>query len=71
MAFTPPFGAVVSPPSLEETIVALILLLALVTLILFGVGFTVHVLWIVAVILAVAWLVGFVVRPGGRRWYYW
>lgn len=50
---------------------ALILLLALITLIFFGIGFTVHVLWIVAVVLALAWLIGFAVRPGGKRWYYW
>ncbi len=49
----------------------LILLLALLALIFFGIGFTVHFLWIVAVILAIVWLIGFVVRPGGRRWYYW
>jgi hypothetical protein len=58
-------------PNDEETNVALILLLALIALILFGVGFTAHVLWIVAVVLALVWLIGFAVRPGGKRWYYW
>ncbi len=48
-----------------------VLLLALLALILFGVGFTVHVLWWVALALAVIWVIGFVARPHGRRWYYW
>jgi hypothetical protein len=50
-------------------IVLAVLLLA----ILFGaVGFAVHVLWILAAILLVAWLVGFVARGGeGARWYRW
>lgn len=45
-----------------------ILLLAL---ILGGFGFAVHVLWIVALAVLVVWLLGFLVRPGGKRWYYW
>lgn len=49
-----------------------VLLVALLALILFGAGFALHLLWWVAIVLAVIWLVGFVVRPhGGRRWYYW
>jgi hypothetical protein len=37
---------------------ALLIVLAILTLILFGVGFTLHWLWIVAAILAVIWLIG-------------
>jgi hypothetical protein len=48
-----------------------IILLALLALILFGVGFTIHILWWIAIILAVVWLIGFFVHPGGRRWYRW
>jgi hypothetical protein len=50
-------------------LVLAVLLLA----ILFGaVGFAVHALWIIAVILLVAWVIGFVVRAGeGARWYRW
>lgn len=51
---------------------AIILLLALLALILFGVGFTVHFLWIVAVIVLAILLIGFlfrVVDGGGRGWY--
>ncbi len=50
-----------------------LLLALLLVLILFGVGITAHFLWIVAVVLLIAWLVGFAgpVRRGGGRWYYW
>lgn len=53
----------------------LLLLLLLVVLLLFGVGFAVHVLWIVAVIFALFWLVGAALGRGesaGRhRFYRW
>jgi hypothetical protein len=46
----------------------LLVVLALITLILFGVGFTLHWLWILAVIMAVVWLVSLLVGGvGGRR----
>jgi hypothetical protein len=54
-----------------------ILLVLLLAVVLGGVGFLVHALWIVAGIVLVLWLVGFVVRSaegagGGRaRWYRW
>lgn len=48
-----------------------VLLVALLALILFGIGFTVHVLWWVALVLAVIWVIGFVARYDGRRWYHW
>ena len=44
---------------------ALLIVLAILTLIFFGVGFTLHWLWIVAAILAVIWLIGLV--TGGLR----
>jgi hypothetical protein len=52
-------------------VVLLVLLLALV---LGGLGFAVHVLWWIALVVLVLWLVGFVVRAGEsvggrRRWY--
>lgn len=52
---------------------AVILLVLLLALILGGLGFAVHALWIVAVVVAVLWLLGFVVRSatGGGRWYRW
>ncbi len=49
---------------------ALILLLLL-ALILFGIGFTLKFLWIVAAIVFVVWLIGFVARGPEARWYRW
>ncbi len=43
-----------------------ILVLLLIALILVGVGFAVHVLWIVAVVFLIAWLVGLVLGVGRR-----
>lgn len=53
-----------------------ILLILLLALALGGAGFAVHALWIVAGVVLVVWLLGFVIRPaavGGRRarWYRW
>lgn len=51
---------------------ALILLVLLLALILGGLGFAVHVLWWVALVVLVLWLVGFLFRSGPkRRWYRW
>jgi hypothetical protein len=55
---------------------AAILLALLVVLIIGGIGFAIHVLWWIALIALVIWLVGFIVRlgegaSGRRRWYYW
>jgi hypothetical protein len=49
----------------------MILLLLLLVAILFGLGFVAKWLFIVAAVLFVLWLVGWLVRPGGGRWYYW
>ena len=52
---------------------AALLLFALLVLILFGAGTAVHFLWIIAIIAAIVWIIGFAMRPagGGGRWYYW
>jgi hypothetical protein len=56
---------------------ALILVALLVVLVLGGLGFALHVLWWVALIALVIWLLGFVLRAGEsiggarRRWYRW
>jgi hypothetical protein len=50
--------------------IAAVLLLLLVA-ILFGVGFAAHALFWVAAILLAVWLIGWLARPAGRRWYYW
>jgi hypothetical protein len=53
----------------------IILLVLLLALILGGLGFAIHVLWWIALIVLVIWLIGFVVRVGEGgsrgRWYRW
>jgi hypothetical protein len=56
----------------------IILLALLVVLILFGLGFALHVLWWVALVALIVWGLGFllrvgetIARPRRRRWYYW
>lgn len=51
-------------------IVIVVLLLAL---LLFGLGFALHLLWWLALIVLVLWLLGFVLRGPQRsgRWYRW
>ncbi|GAA1249483.1 hypothetical protein GCM10009665_45340 [Kitasatospora nipponensis] len=54
----------------------LLIVVLLLALILGGAGFAVHVLWWVALVVLVLWLLGFVLRSpagsGGRsRWYRW
>ncbi len=53
---------------------AVVLIALLVILILFGLGFALHVLWWLALIALVLWLLGFVFRTREttrRRWYRW
>ncbi|MGK4585171.1 hydrophobic protein [Kitasatospora sp. HPMI-4] len=51
---------------------AVLLLVLLLALILGGLGFAVHVLWWIALVVFVLWLVGFAVgHLGGARWYRW
>jgi hypothetical protein len=53
----------------------LLLLAFLVVLFFFGLGFAVHLLWIIAVIFLVLWLVGYALgrgeRAGRHRFYRW
>jgi len=55
----------------------IVLLALLVVLILFGLGFALHVLWWIAIIALIIWLLGFLMRAGEgvasrrRRWYRW
>ncbi len=60
----------------REVVVVPLLLVLLLALLLFGAGFAVKILWLVAVIVLVVWLIGFAARgthpSGGRhRWYRW
>jgi hypothetical protein len=54
---------------------ALILLVLLLALLLGGLGFAVHILWWIALIVLVVWVLGFLIRVGEggsrRRWYRW
>jgi hypothetical protein len=54
---------------------AIILLVLLLALILGGLGFAIHLLWWVALVVLVLWLLGFLIRVGEgtprRRWYRW
>jgi hypothetical protein len=56
-----------------ERAVMLILLGLLLVLLFFGLGFTLHALWIIAIVLFVAWLIGLVIGRGesaGRNHFY-
>jgi len=55
-----------------------LILLALLIVLIFGVaGFALHVLWWIAIVALIIWLLGFVLRRGEgiggrrRRWYRW
>ena len=55
---------------------AALLIALLIVIILFGVGFSLHILWWIAVVALVIWLLGFLFRVGEsagsrRRWFYW
>jgi len=52
---------------------AILLIALLIVLLLGGLGFALHVLWWMALIALVVWLLGFLLRAGSgsRRWYYW
>jgi hypothetical protein len=49
--------------------VGLILLVLLVVVIFAGAGFALHVLWIVAALFLVLWLLGFVMAGADHSWY--
>lgn len=48
-----------------------LLLVLLLILLLFGAGFALKMLWWIAIIALILWLLGFVMRSGGGRWYRW
>jgi hypothetical protein len=59
----------------RNQLMAIILLVLLLALILGGLGFAIHILWWIALIVLVIWLIGFLVRMGEGtsrgRWYRW
>ncbi len=48
-----------------------LLLVLLLAILLFGIGFTAHLLWIVALVVLVLWVIGFLARGPEARWYRW
>jgi hypothetical protein len=54
---------------------ALLLIVLLLALLLFGLGFALHLLWIIAAVVFVFWLVGFALARGAshgtHHWYRW
>jgi hypothetical protein len=54
---------------------AILIAVIILAIILFGVGFAIHVLWWIALALLVIWLLGFLFRSAGggtrRTWYRW
>jgi len=59
----------------RNTAMGIILLVLLLALILGGLGFAIHILWWIALVVLVIWLIGFLVRVGEggsrSRWYRW
>jgi hypothetical protein len=68
-------GACCGWPRWKDRFMGIILLVLLLALILGGLGFAIHVLWWIALVVLVIWLIGFVVRAGEGtsrgRWYRW
>ena len=48
-----------------------LLLVLLLAIVLFGIGFAVKFLWILAAIVLALWLIGFLARGADARWYRW
>ena len=66
----------INPSSEEANVMAVLLVVLLVVLLLGGAGFAFHLLWFIAALLLVAWLLGFLFRGTGTtgargRWYRW
>jgi hypothetical protein len=68
-----PFSAAIDNEG--NTLMALILIVLLLALLLGGLGFAVHILWWIALIVLVVWVLGFLLRVGAggsrSRWYRW
>ena len=65
-----------APHTERDKTMGLIILVLLIALLFGGLGFASHVLWIVAVVVFIAWVAGFALArgegAGGRgRWYRW
>ncbi|MCU1460122.1 MAG: hypothetical protein JWO37_197 [Acidimicrobiales bacterium] len=49
----------------------LVLAVLILALLFGGLGFAVHALWVIAVVLLVVWLLGFLLRGAEASWYRW
>jgi hypothetical protein len=65
----PPLRAPVVKQHESEFEMGLILLALLVVLLFAGLGFALHVLWIIAAVLLVVWIIGFLVSGAEHSWY--
>jgi hypothetical protein len=65
----PPLWGVRREQLEREFEMGLILLVLLVVLLFAGLGFALHVLWIIAAVLLVVWIVGFLVSGAEHSWY--
>jgi hypothetical protein len=65
----PPLRPQVVKQHEREFEMGLILLALLVVLLFAGLGFALHVLWIIAAVLLVVWIIGFLVSGAEHSWY--
>jgi hypothetical protein len=63
-----PGGVQATWPAADEGGTDVVLLLLLLIAILFGLGFVVKWLFILAAVLFILWLAGWLIRPGGSGW---
>jgi hypothetical protein len=64
-----PLWALVVKQHEREFEMGLILLALLVVLLFAGLGFALHLLWIIAAVLLVVWIIGFLVSGAEHSWY--
>jgi hypothetical protein len=64
-----PLWALVVTQHEREFEMGLILLALLVVLLFAGLGFALHLLWIIAAVLLVVWIIGFLVSGAEHSWY--
>jgi hypothetical protein len=55
----------------KEDAMNVILAVLLLALLFGGLGFAIHALWVIAVVLLVIWILGFLLRGAEASWYRW
>ena len=71
MASTSVCGAGASSWPAGSVDVGALLVFLLIVALLFELVAVVHALWWIAIIALIVWVIGFMLRPRGGRWYYW